>query len=76
MSDNAVKEFIKTLKPITDFSTLKQGDRIFNRCSLSVEFIDTFDHLDYCSDGEEIIIYKNYKGETWNGKTENYWYYI
>ncbi len=71
----SVEDFIKTLEPITDFSTLKKGDKIFNRCSLSVDYIDTFDHIEHWSEDREIIFYQNYKGELWNGITKNYWYY-
>lgn len=71
-----VSEFIKTLKPITDFSTLKNGDKIFNRCSLSVDFVDTFDHLEIWDDDGEIVYYTNCKGEYWWGKAQGYWYYI
>lgn len=70
-----MEEFIKTLTPITDFSTLKKGDKIFNRCSLSVDYVDTFDHIEMWSGGREIIFYKNYKGELWNGPTKDYWFY-
>jgi hypothetical protein len=69
-----VEEYIKTLKPITDFKTLKRGDKIFNRCSLSVEFVDTFDHIEKWDD-EEIIFYVNHEGESWNGPTEDFWFY-
>lgn len=43
---NEVREFIQTLRPITDFSTLNKGDKIFNKESLSVNYIDTFDHIE------------------------------
>lgn len=72
---NKVKEFVRNLTPITDFSNLKKGDKIFNRCSLSVEYVDTFDHIEYWSEGRVIIFYKNYKGESWYGDAEDYWYY-
>lgn len=68
----SVSEFIKALTPITDFNTLKKGDKIFNRCSLSIDYVDTFNHIEHC-EGSEIIFYRNYKGESWNGPTENYW---
>lgn len=71
-----VKEFIKTLKPITDFSTLKKGDAIFNKCSLNTEYIDAFDHLEIWDDGIEMVYYTNYQGEYWWGKAQGYWYYI
>lgn len=70
-----VKDYIKTLKPITDFSTLKIGDKIFNRCGLSIDFVDTFDHIEYWSGDREVIFYRNYKGELWHGETSDYWYY-
>lgn len=75
MERNEVKEFIKTLKPITDFSTLKKGDKIFNRCSLGVDFVDTFERIENWK-GEEIIWYTNFYGELWWGETGNYWYYM
>lgn len=71
-----VKELIKTLKPITDFSTLKKGDKIFNKTSLSVDYVDIFDHIEKWDDERLIIYYINYKGEFWHGETEGYWYYI
>lgn len=70
-----VNEFVKTLKPITDFSKLQKGDRIFNRCSLSVDYVDTFERIEYWSGDREIIYYKNYKGELWSGETKDYWFY-
>lgn len=75
MEINQIQELIKGLKPITNFNTLKKGDRIFNRCSLSEDFIDTFDHIESLEDGREVIFYRNYKGELWSGRTEDYWYY-
>lgn len=71
----SVNEFVKTLKPITDFSKLQKGDKIFNRCSLSVNYIDTFDHIEHWSGDREIIYYENYKGELWSGETKDYWFY-
>lgn len=71
----SVEEFIKTLTPITDFSKLQKGDKIFNRCSLSVDYVDTFDHIEHWNEDREIIFYKNYKGELWHGKTGDYWFY-
>ncbi|MBX4266564.1 hypothetical protein [Clostridium estertheticum] len=75
MSIDLVEEFIKTLTPITNFNTLKKGDKIFNRCSLSVSYIDTFDHIEHWSEEREIIFYRNFKNELWHGRTENYWYF-
>lgn len=71
-----VKEFIKSLKPITNFFTLNNGDKIFNKESLSVNYIDVFDHVERWGNGELILYYYNYKGEYWWGCTEGYWYYI
>lgn len=71
----SVGEFIKTLTPITDFSTLKKGDKIFNRCSLSVDYVDTFDHIEDWSEDRKIVFYRNYKDELWHGKAEDYWFY-
>lgn len=70
-----VDEFVKTLIPITDFGTLQKGDKIFNRCSLSVDYVDTFDHIEHWSEGREIIFYKNHKGELWHGRTDDYWFF-
>ena len=71
---NEVEELCKSLTLIKDFSTLKKGDKIFNRCSLSAEY-DTFDHIEQWEEDREIIFYKNNKGELWNGETKDYWYY-
>ncbi len=71
----SVSEFIKTLSPITDFSKLQKGAKIFNRHSVSVDYVDTFDHIEHWSGDREIIFYKNYKGELWNGETGDNWYY-
>lgn len=73
--DKDVKELCNTLKPITDFSTLKKGEKIFNRHSLNIEFIDTFNHIENWDEEREIIFYKNIKGELWNGETKDNWYY-
>lgn len=75
MSDR-VREYAKTLTPITDFATLNKGDKIFNSNSLSIEFKDTFDHIESWSGDREIVFYYNCKGELWNGKTSDYWYYV
>lgn len=70
-----VKEYIKTLEPITDFSTLKKGDKIFNKESLRVDYVDTFDHVETWGD-REIVFYINSRGEMWNGEAQGYWYYV
>lgn len=69
-----VEEYIKTLKPITDFKALNRGDKIFNRCSLSIDFVDVFDHIETRED-EEVIFYINYEGESWIGPTKDFWFY-
>jgi hypothetical protein len=69
-----VEEYIKTLKPITDFNTLAKGDRIFNRHSLSVEFVDTFDHIEKWED-KDVVIYFDYEGKRWLAYTEDLWFY-
>lgn len=71
-----VEELVKILKPITDFSTLKKGDKIFNKESLSVDYVDTFDHIEEWDNGTLILYYFNCKGEYWWGKAEGYWYYM
>lgn len=74
-----VDELIKALKPIIDWSTVNKGDKIFNRCSLSENYIDTFDHIEDWSDNRLrnrlIVFYKNYMGEEWHGDAIGYWYY-
>lgn len=72
---NKVDELIKTLVPITDWSTVNKGDKIFNKCSLDVNYIDTFKRVEEWSDNRTIVFYKNYKGEEWHGEAEGYWYY-
>ena len=72
---NEVREFVQTLRPITDFSTLNKGDKIFNKESLSVNYVDIFDHIEKWDDGRLIVYYHNYLGEYWWGKTKGYWYY-
>ena len=72
---NKVKDYIKSLVLITDFSTLKKGDKIFNKESLSVDYIDTFDHIETWGD-RQVVFYINCKGELWYGYAEGYWYYI
>lgn len=75
MEGSSVKEFVKTLTPIIDFGTLTKGDKIFNRTSLNIGYIDTFDHIEYWSEDREIIFYTNCKGESWHGRAKGYWYY-
>lgn len=74
--NSEVKDYVNTLTPITDFSTLNKGDKIFNRTSFKTEYVDTFDHIEKTEDGEEIVFYRNYHRELWDGVTEDYWYYI
>ena len=74
--EETVEEKIKSLKMITDFSTLKKGDKIFNKESLSAYFIDTFDHVEEDGDGKLIVYYYNHKGEYHWWAAEGYWYYI
>ena len=71
-----VKELINFLTPITDFSTLKKGDKILNKESLSIDCVDTFDHIERWDDGKLILYYFNYKGEYYWGEAEEYWYYF
>lgn len=71
-----VEEKIKSLEMITDFSTLKKGDKIFNKKSLSVDFIDTFDHIKKDEDGKLIVYYYNHRGEYHWWAAEGCWYYI
>lgn len=68
-----VKEYIKTLRLIEDFGELKKGQKIFNKQSLSVDYVDTFISYDAEAD---IIEYKNYKNEIWCGPGKGYWYFI
>ena len=70
-----VDELIKTLEPITDWSTVKKGDKIFNKCSLDINYIDIFKRVEHWSDNRTIVFYINYKGELWHGDAEGYWYY-
>ena len=71
-----IREYIKTLTQITDYKSLKHGDRIFNKESLSKDYVDIFDHLEVEDDGTEIIWYYNSCGELWSGGTGSYWFYI
>lgn len=69
----SVKEYIKTLKPIEDFESLVEGQKIFNKHSLDVSYVDTF--VSYKPE-RDIIEYKNCDGEIWCGKGKGYWFYI
>jgi len=69
----SVKEYVKTLKPIEDFKALVEGQKIFNKLSLSVDFVDTFVAYDVDRD---VVTYRNYKGEVWRGEGQGYWYFI
>jgi len=71
-----VNELIKTLEPITDWSMVKKGDKIFNKCSLDVNYIDIFNRIEHWSDNRVVVFYTNYKGESWHGDVEGYWYYV
>jgi len=69
----SVKEYVKTLTPIEDFGALVEGQKIFNKQSLDVSYVDTFVSYDTERD---IVTYRNYKGETWSGSGKGYWYFI
>ena len=78
---NPVDAYVKTLMPISDFTVLKKGDKIFNRHSNRVEFVDTFDHIEtYDNDNDKsrrIIFYYNKYGELWNGEiVPGDWYFV
>lgn len=68
-----VQEYVKTLKPVEDFGVLKEGQKIFNKQSLNIDYVDTF--ISYDAE-KDTIKYKNYKGETWCGAGKGYWYFI
>lgn len=68
-----VRKLISNLDPITDFTSLEEGSKMFNRCSLSPDYIDTF--VSYDKD-RDVVTYLNYIGEEWSGKGADYWYYI
>lgn len=70
---NEVVEYVKTLRPITDFSTLTEGQKIFNKYSLDVSYEDTFVSYD---EEHDIIEYRNYKGQLWCGGGKDFWYYL
>ena len=63
----AVKEFTKQLIPVTDFTKLKPGDKIFSIHSLDVNYVDTFESYDPDSNWIE---YRNYLGEPWGCRVE------
>ena len=69
----SVKEYVNTLKPVEDFGILKEGQKIFNKRSLSIDYVDTFVSYDVEKD---IVEYKNYKGEIWCGAGKGYWYFV
>lgn len=69
----SVEKYVNMLNPIVDFSALTVGQKIFNKESLDVAFIDTF--ISYTQDND-IVKYKNYKGEIWYGKGKDYWFFI
>lgn len=69
----SVKEYVKTLKSIEDFGLLKEGQKIFNKQSLSIDYVDTF--ISYNIE-KDVVEYKNYKGETWCGVGKGYWYFV
>lgn len=73
---NEFDNFIQTLNPVINFRSLNKGDKLFNKHSLSIKYMDTFDHLEIKENGREIIFYRNYLGELWWGDTKGYWYYI
>ena len=77
IEENNVVEFCKTLKPITDWSKVKKGDKIFHQSSLNINYVDTFIEAEEWSDNRLIVTvtYKNYKEEEWNGSAEYGWYY-
>ena len=69
----SVQEYVKTLEPIKDLSSLVEGQKIFNKCSLDSAFVDIFISYDKERD---MIEYKNYKDEIWCGRGNGYWYYL
>ena len=69
----SVKEYVKTLLPIEDFGVLMEGQKMFNKQSLDVSYVDTFVSYDKERD---IVTYRNYKGELWRGYGKGYWYFI
>ena len=67
-------EYTKKLKPVTDFESLKTGDKIFNINSLDLAYVDTFISYDKVNNWLE---YKNYYGESWGCRVrENEWFYV
>lgn len=68
-----VKKYVETLKPIEDFTTLTKGQKIFNKESLSVDYVDTF--ISYCEE-RNTIEYENCKGEVWYGPAKDFWFYV
>ena len=68
-----VERYVKTLTPITDFSKVEKGDKIFHKSSLSVEYVDTFDHFEVRR-GNVIVYYRNDAGESWDGEDKGWFY--
>ncbi len=68
-----VREYVKTLEPIEDLSSLIEGQKIFNKESLDISFVDTFISYD---EERDILEYKNSTGEVWCGRGKGYWYYM
>lgn len=69
----SVGDYIKTLKYISDFTEIEVGQTMFNRNSLSIEYVDTF--IKYYGD-RDVVEYKNCKGEIWLGAGKGYWYFL
>ena len=70
-----ILEYVKTLPLITNFSELVKGDKIFNKESFKVEYVDIFDHMEKWENGIDMICYVNYFGELRYGVAENFLYY-
>lgn len=68
-----VVDYVKTLKPIDNLSAVAKGQKIFNKYSIDVSFVDTF--ISY-SPYEDIVEYENSKGEIWRGAGKGYWFFI
>jgi len=69
----SVEAYAKTLKPIVDFTVLKEGQKMFNRTNLDVLYVDTF--VTYMPD-RDVVEYENHKGEIWCGEGKDYWFFI
>ena len=70
-----VREYIKNLVLIKDFSTLKRGDRIFNRCSNSIDSVCFFHHVER-HNGVLMVVYVNENRQLCIGEAEGFWYYL